>query len=101
MNKASIVESLRTVLDEDHAEAIYEHRRFTIKKPLTVYAAKLLSKRLAEWPDPNEAADEMIERGWQGFRAEWLESKIKPRNVSAVDALGMTIQELKNGNQRH
>lgn len=100
MTKAAIIRTLQTVLDADHAEWVYEHRRVTIRKPLTVRAAELLARRLAEWPDPNEAADEMVERGWQGFRAEWLQGKVRPRNMTAVDALGLTIEAMKNG-QRH
>lgn len=71
----AVIDALMTCLDEDHAIAIEEHRRKTVKKPLTAYAAKLLAKRFSEWRDPNEAADIMIERCWQGFKAEWVRDR--------------------------
>jgi hypothetical protein len=70
-----IVSALCTVLDAEHAEAVIDHRRVTIKKPLSVFAAKLLAKRLAEWGDANEAAEIMIERVWQGFDKSWVKDR--------------------------
>ncbi|WP_210237895.1 hypothetical protein [Mesorhizobium sp. M2D.F.Ca.ET.223.01.1.1] len=67
-----ILANLMVVLDEEHAHAVVEHRRFTIKKPLTAYAAKLLAGKLAAWGNANEAADIMIERCWRGFEVEWM-----------------------------
>lgn len=66
-------------LDEERAHAVIEHRARTIKKPLTAYAAKLLVKRLAEWGDPNEAADIMIEKVWQGFDTSWVRNAPRPQ----------------------
>jgi hypothetical protein len=71
-------EALQTVLDEEHADAVIEHRRVTIRKPLTAYAAKLLAKRFLEWGDPNQAAEIMIERAWQGFNVNWVRDRPKP-----------------------
>ena len=81
----AIIDALLTVLDQEHAEAVVEHRRVTIKKPLTEYAAKLLAKRLAEWADPNEAADIMIERAWQGFNPSWVKDRPQ-RSTNYADA---------------
>src|SRR4051812_41309881 len=67
-----ILAILMTTLDEEHARAVIEHRRVTIKKPLTAFAAKLLAKRFAEWGNANEAAEIMIERAWQGFDPAWI-----------------------------
>ena len=67
----AILDALLTVLDLDHAEAVLDHRKGK-KSPLTAFAAKLLAKQFALCPDPNAAAEEMILRGWQGFKAEWL-----------------------------
>lgn len=75
MSQQAIVDALLTTLDEDHALAVVEHRRVTIKKPLTAFAAKLLAKRLAEWGDANEAAEIMIERAWQGFDVSWVRDR--------------------------
>ncbi len=69
---------LQKVLDEERAKAVVEHRA-KIKKPLTVHAAKLLAKRLGETPDPNLSADTMIERGWLGFKPEWIEGAANGR----------------------
>jgi hypothetical protein len=77
----AIRQVLMSVLDEDHALAVIEHRRVTIKKPLTVFAARLLAKRFAAWGDPNEAAEIMIEKVWQGFDPSWV-SKFQPRLAS-------------------
>src|ERR1051325_11700722 len=70
-HRHAILDALQTVLDADHAEAVIEHRRQK-KSPLTAFAAKLLAKQFAMCPDPNAAAEEMILRGWRGFKAEWM-----------------------------
>lgn len=67
----AILDALLTTLDEEHALAVMDHRK-TKKCALTAFAAKLLAKQFALCPDPNAAAEEMILRGWQGFKAEWL-----------------------------
>ncbi|ENT05967.1 hypothetical protein [Brucella sp. 63/311] len=66
---------LEAVLSQPIAVAVVEHRA-KIKKPLTERGAELLAKRLAAAKDAcgltaDQAADLMIERGWQGFDAEW------------------------------
>ena len=63
-------EALEKVLDAQIAEAVVEHRK-KLRKPLTVRAAELLAATLAKHPDPNAAADEMIERGWQSYKIDW------------------------------
>ena len=70
--KEDILAALGMVLDADHAQAVLDHRK-TKKCALTPFAAKLLAKQFALCPDPNAAAEEMILRGWQGFKAEWLQ----------------------------
>ena len=74
----AILDALLTVLDEEHALGVIEHRRVTIKKPLTAYGASRLAKKLAEWGDANEAADIMIDRCWQGFECEWVRDRRRP-----------------------
>ncbi|WP_164548806.1 hypothetical protein [Mesorhizobium sp. M7D.F.Ca.US.005.01.1.1] len=85
----AILDALLTVLDEERALAVIEHRRITIRKPLTLYAAKLLAKRFAEWGDGNEAADMMIERTWQGFDSSWVRDRPRPALTGngMIDAL--------------
>lgn len=95
----AILDALLTVLDEEHARAIIEHRRVTIKKPLTAYGASRLAKKLAAWGNANEAADIMIDKVWQGFEVEWVKGwpkQIPPfgnRKPNAVDALQQIFEE--------
>jgi hypothetical protein len=65
---------LSRVLDDERTKAVIEHRQ-KLKKPLTAHAAKLLARQFEKCPNPNEAADEMVARGWQGFKPEWLEAQ--------------------------
>lgn len=74
----TILDALGSVLDAEHATAVLDHRK-TIKRPLTAFAAKLLAKEFAKCPDPNAAAEEMIIRAWQGFKAEWLVTRSQQR----------------------
>lgn len=67
----AILDALLTSLDEEHALGVMEHRKVK-KVPLTALAAKILAKQFAMCPDPNAAAEEMINRGWTGFKAEWM-----------------------------
>lgn len=85
----SILDELLTVLDEEHARAVIEHRKVTIKKPLTAHGAKLLARRLKEWGDANDAADIMIEKCWQGFDASWVRDRRRPTGTGhgMIDAL--------------
>lgn len=62
--------ALSKVLDDQHAAAVIEHRN-RLRKPMTVHAAELLAGSLAKSADPNAAADEMIERGWQSWKPGW------------------------------
>lgn len=73
-----IITALMAVLDLEHAEAVADHRRVTMKKPLTEFAAKLLAKKFAACPDPNAAAEMMIEKCWQGFDPAWLAPRTAP-----------------------
>lgn len=62
---------LETALSPEMADGVIEHRN-RMRKPLTAIAAEGLAKALSSAPDPNAAARTMIERGWQGFKLEWL-----------------------------
>lgn len=72
--KSSVKSELMKVVDEDHAQAVIEHRK-AIKKPMTVRAAQLLAGKFAKCQNPNAAVDMMISSGWQGFEPEWLENR--------------------------
>lgn len=67
-------DELSAVLDDEHAAAVVEHRQ-RLGKALTPHAARLLAKRLGAQPDPNAAADTMIERGWLSFDPTWLKGR--------------------------
>jgi hypothetical protein len=69
--KHAILDVLLTVLDEEHAIGVMDHRKVK-KVPLTALAAKILVKQFALCADPNAAAEEMINRGWTGFKADWM-----------------------------
>ena len=90
--KDDILTALGAVLDAEHAAAVLDHRK-TKKCALTPFAAKLLAKQFALCPDPNAAAEEMILRGWTGFKAEWISRQ--PRR-SIMDA-GRHILEQMDG----
>lgn len=61
---------LETVLDAEHSQAVVDHRQ-RLRKPLTAYAAKQLAAKFAKFPDPNAAADRMIESGWLKIEPHW------------------------------
>jgi len=90
---------LETTLDPVHAQAVVEHRQ-RLRRPLTAHAAALLAKRLAEFDDPNAAADLMIEKGWQSIEAGWGESRppsrASPRTNDLSDAFGV-LDQLSRG----
>lgn len=96
-------QELEKVLGSKLSKAILDHRQ-KLRKPLSRYAAQLLAAKFAKTEDPNAAARMMIERGWQGFEAEWMPNQNQPRGSpakpSALDALDATILEMerRNGN---
>lgn len=83
-------DELLDVLDAERSEAVLEHRK-RIGSPMTVEAAKRLARKLAQWHDPNEAADEMLAQGWRGFKPEWMQTRQRsqappsqPRNAGEL-----------------
>lgn len=77
---AECLTELGKVLDESHAQAVLDHRN-RMRKPMTPYAAGRLALSLSQAPDPNAAADEMIERGWQGWKPDWGRGQGPPGRV--------------------
>lgn len=61
----------RPVLNAEDAMAVIDHRKITIKKPLTLRGAKNLARQFALVDDPTAAVDMMIDKAWRGFNAEW------------------------------
>ncbi|MBN9438236.1 hypothetical protein [Bosea sp. (in: a-proteobacteria)] len=81
--KNQVIEILGRIVSPRRAEAIFEAREL-MKARLTPHAAECLVKNLAKANDPNSAADVMIERGWRGFRPEWLQERCKPTNADLI-----------------
>lgn len=71
-------EILSEVVSEKTAADVVAHRK-ALRKPLTPRAAELLAKTLAASGDAEHAAATMIERGWQGYRADWDGAKPNAR----------------------
>lgn len=67
---AQILDSLESVLSEDRAKAVVEHRRKK-KAPLGLHTAGLLVEQFRQLAEPDKAADLMMVRGWQGCEPEW------------------------------
>lgn len=82
VQKKSPIEVLSEVLSPKHSQAVAEHRR-RMGSPLTEHAAELLAKTFAKCPaigwTPDQAADEMISRGWQGVKLDWLQNSTPPK----------------------
>ena len=93
-------ECLRTVLDEEHVTGILDHRK-AIRKPLTERAAMLLAKELQKTGDPNAAADEILLRGWRGFKADWMQRssmRSTQPQMTNLDRLEQDLAErIRNG----
>lgn len=91
----AILDALLTVLDEEHALGLMEHRKAK-KAPLTPFAVKILLKQLRLSPDPNEAVEEMINRNWTGFKADWMR---KPAKTSGRRTVFDVAMEKFNGSE--
>lgn len=74
---SELMEILSPVLGEELAEAIIDHRKRTVKKPLTAYAAKLQVKEYLKTGNPKEAAEMQILRGWQAIKADWYFNELQ------------------------
>lgn len=89
-----ILQALMVVLSEEDARAVIDHRKITIKKPLTLRAAQNLAKQFALVGDKTAAVDLMIDRAWRGFKAEWV-----PQPRSASMNLGPNMERVQKLNQ--
>lgn len=61
---------LEAVLKPETAAALIEHRAGK-KAKLTEAAAKALVKQFEAYGDPERAVEEMLNRGWTGFKPDW------------------------------
>lgn len=89
---------LETTVDEEHAEELIKHRQ-RLRKPMTDFAAKLLAKKLAACPDPNAAAEMMIEKGWQSIEPSWVQNtQHRSMGMTNLDRLEQDLAErIRNG----
>ena len=69
---SEIMEILSPVLGEELSKDVISHRK-GLKCPLTPRGAKALLKQYEMTGNPIEAAEEHLNRGWQGFKAEWMQ----------------------------
>ena len=91
--KASVQSELMKFLDQDHAKAVIDHRK-ALKKPLTLRGAELLAGKFSQCPDPNAAADAMIEHGWQGFEPQWLQNRQHTQRRDSQPARKLTHTDI-------
>jgi len=101
---ASPSEILSGILSGETAQAIVEHRA-KLKSPLTAHAAKLLARQFSAFGDPTAAAEEMIARGWKGFKPEWManqarSSPINGRHSSFMQGIATRCEELAREGKR-
>lgn len=83
---------LETTVDEEHAEEIIKHRQ-RLRKPMTDFAAKLLARKLSQCPDPNAAAELMIEKGWQSVEPSWVQNS-QQRAIGTAQSVGSVFGNL-------
>ncbi len=89
--KKSPLDALSPLLGAELAGDVIEHRQ-RLRKPMTTKAAELLAGQLKKYRDPKAGAEMMIERGWQGFKAEWMPDTAPS---TALDNQG--IRKVENG----
>lgn len=65
-----VLDVLMTVLSEDRARAVIDHRKKK-KSPLNLHMASLLADQFKQLAEPDKGADLMMLRGWQGCDPEW------------------------------
>lgn len=89
---------LETTVEADLAEELIKHRQ-RLRKPMTDFAAKLLAKKLAACPDPNAAAEMMIEKGWQSIEPSWVQNtQHRSMGMTNLDRLEQDLAErIRNG----
>ena len=97
-----IHEILSSVLGDEVATAIIEHRRVTVKKALTAYAAKLQVKEYLKTGDPVAAAEMQILRGWQAIKADWYFNELHKtqRQSSKRETIADVAREFIEGSNR-
>lgn len=89
-------DALCEVLDVERAMALIEHRN-KLRAPLTVRAAELLAGQLGQArAGPAAAADLMLERGWRGFRQDWVKDDGKRNNANGKPQFSGVVANLRD-----
>lgn len=71
--KKDIIEALQQFapISDETAQDIIDQRK-ALKVPLTARAARVFSKEFAQCPDIEAAVDWWVDKGYRGFKAEWV-----------------------------
>lgn len=77
MSKEVMAELMKAI-SEENARDVIAHRK-GLKCPLTIGGARRLVKEYLKTGNPNDAAEEHLNRGWQGFKAEWVQNSTRAR----------------------
>jgi hypothetical protein len=91
---------LKTILNDETAEAVLEYRSRRKQSNSTLAINRLVSQ-LSQFQSPNEGAAEMICRGWSGFRPEWMESRgagPPQKEAHFRNSVQQVIDEVDRGN---
>lgn len=99
----SPLEVLSECLTEQTAKDVIEHRK-KLRKPMTARAARELAKSFISYGNAEVAAAAMIERGWTGFKPEWMETtrnrtgppSYQNGKTGGWAMLSMKLKELEN-----
>jgi hypothetical protein len=86
----SVQDRLMRVLSPDVAEDFIAHRK-AMRKPLTVRAAELIAKQLADSFDPDAAANKSICNGWAGVFPEKSKGSGHERTAKSTERLNAFI----------
>jgi hypothetical protein len=93
-DRREVLAAFKGVLSDDHANAVVEHR-IRLGKPLIPHAALLLARRFSQAPEPDAAADEMIERGWQAWKPDWGRNTQGPHWQAKRNSLVEGLEEIE------
>lgn len=102
-DRHALLAILMPTLDQEHAEGFIEHRKAK-RAPMTALAARTLVNRLlsdemrAIFPDPNKAVEEIVERGWQTIKPEWMTNR--PGNQPQRRGLDAAAEDLRQEIER-
>jgi hypothetical protein len=95
-----ILTPLNAVLKEATSAEIVGYRK-RLKQPLTPLSAQRLAAALAKWPNPEDAAAEMMLRGWRGFKPEWMQDRGQGPPAKEKHFRGVVQEFLDEVDEKH